>query len=128
MRVYTDSIYFAPLLGYTGKISSDELADLRTENPDAGYSTTSIVGKSGLEKVMESTLQGKDGSEKVYVGLLRKKCYRSVNDSKEDPVQGNNVYLTIDKDLQIACYKVLESEDCRCAGSQYPEHQDFQSR
>ena len=43
VRVYTDSIYFAPLLGYTGKISSDELADLRTENPDAGYSTTSIV-------------------------------------------------------------------------------------
>ena len=31
-------------------------------------------------------------------------------DSKEDPVQGNNVYLTIDKDLQIACYKVLEQK------------------
>ena len=109
VRVYTDSIYFAPLLGYTGKISSDELADLRTENPDAGYSTTSIVGKSGLEKVMESTLQGKDGSEKVYVDYYGK-VLQIGEDSKEDPVQGNNVYLTIDKDLQIACYKVLEQK------------------
>lgn len=64
VRVYTDSIYFAPLLGYTGKVSSDELADLRTENPDAGYSTTSIVGKSGLEKVLESTLQEKTDRRK----------------------------------------------------------------
>ena len=109
VRVYTDSIYFAPLLGYTGKISSDELADLRTENPDAGYSTTSIVGKSGLEKVMESTLQGKDGSEKVYVDYYGK-VLQIGEDSKKDPVQGNNVYLTIDKDLQIACYKVLEQK------------------
>ena len=109
VRVYTDSIYFAPLLGYTGKVSSDELADLRTENPDAGYSTTSIVGKSGLEKVMESTLQGKDGSEKVYVDYYGK-VLQIGEDSKEDPVQGNNVYLTIDKDLQIACYKVLEQK------------------
>ena len=87
VRVYTDSIYFAPLLGYTGKVSSDELADLRTENPDAGYSTTSIVGKSGLEKVMESTLQGKDGSEKVYVDYYGK-VLQIGEDSKEDPVQG----------------------------------------
>ena len=101
VRVYTDSIYFAPLLGYTGKVSSDELADLRTENPDAGYSTTSIVGKSGLEKVLESTLQGKDGSEKVYVDYYGK-VLQIDDDSQEDPVQGNNVYLTIDKDLQIA--------------------------
>ena len=109
VRVYTDSIYFAPLLGYTGKVSSDELADLRTENPDAGYSTTSIVGKSGLEKVLESTLQGKDGSEKVYVDYYGK-VLQIDDDSQEDPVQGNNVYLTIDKDLQIACYKVLEQK------------------
>ncbi|MBS6195290.1 MAG: peptidase [Clostridiales bacterium] len=107
IRVYTDSEYFAPLLGYTGKISSEELADLKTENPDSGYSTTSIVGKSGMEKEMETTLQGTEGSEKVYVDNLGK-----VLDIDEDytvePQQGNDVYLTIDKELQIACYKILE--------------------
>lgn len=107
IRVYTDSIYFAPLLGYTGKISSDELADLRTDNPDAGYSTTSIIGKSGLEKELETNLQGKEGSEKVYVDNLGKVLEIDEN-SRQNPVQGNDVYLTIDKELQIACYKLLE--------------------
>lgn len=109
IRVYTDSVYFAPLLGYTGKISSDELADLRTENPDAGYSTTSIVGKSGLEKELEVLLQGTDGSEKVYVDNLGKVLAIDEN-SKIDPSQGSTVVLNIDKDLQIACYKILEQK------------------
>lgn len=109
IRVYTDAVYFAPIIGYTGKISSDELAELRTENPDAGYTTTSIVGKSGLEKVMETTLQGKDGSEKVYVDYYGK-LLQIADDSRQDPQQGNDLYLTLDKDLQIACYKVLEQK------------------
>ena len=109
IRVYTESEYFAPLLGYTGKISSEELAELRTENPDGEYSTTSIVGKSGLEKIMESTLQGKDGSEKVYVDSMGKVLEIDEKHTKE-PTQGNDVYLTIDRDLQIACYKILEQK------------------
>lgn len=107
IRVYPDGVYFASLLGYTGKISSDELADLKTDNPDAGYSTTSVVGKSGLEKVMETTLQGKDGSEKVYVDNLGK-VLEIDESATEEPTQGNDVYLTIDKDLQIVCYNILE--------------------
>ena len=109
IRVYTDSVYFAPLLGYTGKISSEELVTLKDENPDADYSTTSIVGKSGIEQVMETTLQGKDGSEKVYVDSLGKVLEIDEN-SRIEPTQGNDVYLTIDKDLQIACYKILEQK------------------
>ena len=107
IRVYTDSEYFASLLGYTGQISSEELLSLQEENPDAGYSTTSIVGKSGLEQVMETTLQGTDGSEKVYVDNLGK-VLEIDQESRVEPVQGDDVYLTIDKDLQIACYQVLE--------------------
>ena len=80
---------------------------MQEENPDAGYSTTSIVGKSGLEQVMETTLQGQDGSEKVYVDNLGK-VLEVDEESRQDPVQGNDVYLTIDKDLQIACYRILE--------------------
>ena len=89
---------------------------------DAGYSTTSIVGKSGLEKVLESTLQGKDGSEKVYVDYYGK-VLQIDDDSQEDPVQGNNVYLTIDKDLQIACHKVLEQ---KIAGKSRANIQEYQ--
>ncbi len=105
VRVYTDSVYFSSLIGYTGKISSEELDSLKEENPS--YSTTSIVGKTGIEEVMETELQGTDGKETVYVDNLGK-VLEIDKDSKTDPVQGNDVYLTIDKELQITAYKILE--------------------
>ena len=56
---------------------------------------------------METTLQGKDGSETVYVDSLGK-VLEIDEDSMQEPVQGNDVYLTIDRDLQIASYQILE--------------------
>ncbi len=104
-RVYNDSVYFAALIGYTGKASTEELEELQKESDN--YSSSSIVGKTGIEQVMETTLQGVDGSETVLVDNLGK-VLEIDEDSTVDPTQGNDVYLTIDKDLQIATYKVLE--------------------
>lgn len=52
-RVYADSIYFSSIIGYTGKASAEELAALQEEKD--GYTSTSIIGKAGIEKVMETT-------------------------------------------------------------------------
>lgn len=104
-RVYADSIYFSSIIGYTGKASSEELAELQEQKD--GYTTTSIIGKAGIEKVMETTLQGSDGSETVYVDNLGK-VLKIDDSSRIEPLAGNDVYLTIDKELQIATYKVLE--------------------
>ncbi len=102
-RKYVDSYYFSQLLGYTGKISEDELASLQAINPEYGLNDT--VGKSGIEQAMESVLQGKKGSETVYVDNTGQ-----VIDSSNyvDSVAGNDVYLTIDKDLTEACYNIIE--------------------
>lgn len=105
VRVYHDSEYFSSIIGYTGKISSEELEELQEEDPD--YNTNSIVGKTGIEQVMETTLQGTDGSETVYVDSLGK-VLEIDEESRQEPVQGNDVYLSIDKDLQIAAYQILE--------------------
>ncbi len=105
VRVYEDSEYFSSIIGYTGKISTDELEELSDEN--SNYSTTSIVGKTGIEQVMETTLQGKDGSETLYVNNLGK-VLDIDEDATQEPVQGNDVTLTIDKDLQEAAYNILE--------------------
>ncbi len=104
-RVYTDSIYFASIIGYTGKASAEELAELKEQKE--GYTSTSIIGKAGIEQVMETTLQGSDGSETVYVDNLGKTLDID-EESRIEPVSGNDVYLTIDRDLQIATYKILE--------------------
>lgn len=109
VRVYPNAEYFASILGYTGKISSDELDELEKENPDSGYTLNSIVGKSGLEKVMETTLQGSDGHETVRVDTTGR-VLEIIEKDSVSPVQGNNVYTTLDMDLQIACYKILEQK------------------
>ena len=105
IRVYDDGLYFAPIIGYTGKASAEELEELKKDDPD--YSTDAIIGKTGIEQYMETTLQGKDGEETVRVDNLGK-VLQIDEDSRKDPVSGNDVYLTIDKDLQIIAYKVLE--------------------
>ena len=58
---------------------------------------------------METELQGKDGSEDVLVDRLGK-ILDVDEDSKVDPVAGNDVYLSIDKDLQEAAYNILEQK------------------
>ena len=103
-RVYNDPEAFASLIGYIGKVSSEELAELKSVN--SLYTRESIVGKSGIEKVCEDTLQGRNGYETVYVdrfGKVLQTDPRSVL-----PAAGNNVYLTIDASLQVATYRILE--------------------
>ena len=104
IRVYDDAEYFANLIGYTGKASAEELEALKEERDD--YSTDAIVGKSGVEQIMETQLQGQDGSEKVLVDRMGK-ILDIDEESKVDPVAGNDVYLSIDKDLQKAAYGIL---------------------
>ncbi len=104
IRVYEDSVYFAPLIGYTGQISAEELEELNAEDDDR-YQTSDIVGKVGLEKTFESELQGIRGSETVYVNNMGKVLRE---DSRTEPQAGNDIQLTIVRDLQIAAYKILE--------------------
>ena len=105
IRQYIEDESMAPILGYTGKASSDELAELRKQNPD--YSNDAIVGKAGIEQYMELTLQGTDGKETVYVDNLGK-VLKIDEDTKVEPVAGNDVQLTIETDWQSAIYQILK--------------------
>ncbi len=112
IRVYEDSIYFAHLLGYIGKISQDELTSLNEDIEKEGnerreYTLTDMVGKSGIEQSMEEYLRGINGSETIFVDNVGKVIE---TDDRVEPIAGNNLYLTIDKDLQIATYNILEQK------------------
>lgn len=105
IRKYVDSLYFSHIIGYTGKVSSDELEELQTE--DDSYDANDVVGKSGIEQYMETALQGEKGSETVYVdnvGNILETAERT------EPSAGDDVYLTIDKDLQEAVYQIIEQK------------------
>ncbi|MDE6686178.1 MAG: penicillin-binding protein, partial [Lachnospiraceae bacterium] len=105
IRRYNNSIYFAPIIGYTGRISQEEYDSLSLDNPN--YSLTDIVGKTGIEYSMENELQGTKGSETVYVD----KFGRIIEvQNAIPPIAGNDIYLTIDSELQIAIYNLVEQK------------------
>ena len=104
-RVYRDPVYFAALLGYTGPASAEDLAELQQYSTE--YTVNSIVGKSGLERVLETTLQGSDGEETLSVDNVGR-ILEIDEASRREPLAGNDVYLTVDHDLTIAVYKILE--------------------
>ncbi|MCI8372314.1 MAG: hypothetical protein HFI75_07935 [Lachnospiraceae bacterium] len=105
IRKYVDSEYFAHIIGYTGKISTEELEELKKENEE--YDGNDVIGKSGIEQYMETCLQGKKGSETLFVDSVGKVV--ETTDHK-DAGTGDNIYLTIDMDLQKAVYEILEQK------------------
>lgn len=105
LRVYNDSVYFSSIIGYTGKVQESQLEELRKK--DSNYSENDIVGRIGIEEYMDTELQGSKGYQVINVDnvghILEVK--ESVNAKP-----GNDVYLTIDRKLQIGTYNILEQQ------------------
>lgn len=103
LRKYNNANYFSHIIGYTGLIDAETLEELKPQ----GYNATDIVGKIGVEKQMEVYLRGQNGSQTVEVDNLGR-TMQILN--TVEPKVGKDVYLTIDKDLQIKAYDMLEKE------------------
>jgi penicillin-binding protein 2 len=102
-RIYYDSTYFSHILGYTGKISPAQLEKLKGHD----YNALDIVGKSGIEKEMEIYLRGTDGKQTVQIDNLGRT--RKII-STQEPKAGKDIFLTIDKELQMKSYDALEQQ------------------
>lgn len=105
IRVYNESKYFAHIIGYTGKISESQLADYNGAGGD--YLASDVVGKSGIEQVMESDLQGQKGISTIFTDSTGR-ILEQVD--KSDAKAGNDVYLSVDAKLQKAGYTILEQK------------------
>ena len=101
VRVYPHGNLAAHIVGYTGEISSAELADARF----ADYRGGDIIGRGGLEEVYEPDLRGTAGQRVLEVNIQN-----VVLDVIRDiePVQGHDLVTTIDLDLQQAVERLLE--------------------
>ena len=107
-RVYNDSVYFSHIIGYIGNISTEEMDEYNAKlDDDQKYSSNDMVGKLGLEQTYEEQLRGVDGSQKMYVDNMGKVI--EMIDQTES-VAGNDIYLTLDSDLQKYCYNAIEKE------------------
>ncbi len=116
VRDYPYGSLAAHILGRVGALSADEYE----ENKNNGYNINSQIGKSGIEKLMESYLRGENGAGSVEQSGEGRSIGQAV---EKAPVKGRNVSLTIDLDMQLACEKALE-ETIRNISSSFESAKD----
>lgn len=101
-RYYPNGTVGSHLLGYIGKISENYELEEYVEHKQYDYSD--IVGKAGLEESFEDTLRGSKGKTTVYTNVMG----QTTDILEEIPsVPGNNLYSTIDINLQKEAEKIL---------------------
>jgi len=93
LRNYPEGALAGHVLGYIHSITPEEI----DQEQDYKYSLSSLVGKSGVEKQYEKELRGQDGARNVEVDSRGRPVRELVT---LEPRQGNNIYLTLDKELQ----------------------------
>lgn len=99
-RYYPNDGIATHILGRLGKISPDNWEEYKA----LGYSIDANVGVSGCEKAFESYLRGVNGKRKIVRdenGIIVS------NEIVEEPTKGNDVYLTIDFELQKTAQQAL---------------------
>lgn len=101
IRIYAVGDAAPHLIGTVGAISKEEYDELR----DSGYALNDVIGKSGVEKAMESELRGTKGTRTLELlnGVV-------VSDTvTEEAVPGNTVKLTLDVNYQRDVQEILEN-------------------
>ena len=93
----------AHTFGYVSEINDTELEKMKAD----GYKTGDIIGKFGLEKIYDKELRGKNGGEQVEVDVAGRPVQIL---GKKEPIPGDNLVLTIDKNLQLAAEKAVDEQ------------------
>ena len=105
----------AQLFGYVGEISKKQIEDYnRKHRGQFLFEQLDIIGKSGLEEVMETTLRGRKGTAFIEVDargreMATQSSFFDLKPKKAQP--GLNLVLTLDIDIQKAAYEAMNRED-----------------
>lgn len=102
-RVYPLGEEAAHLIGYVQKINEQELE----QNKEKDYSSSSVIGKDGLEKAYEDRLRAVDGKEIIIVDEKGNKIKQLAKQDKKD---GEDIKLTIDSKIQKQLYDSLKND------------------
>ena len=100
-RVYQNSEALGCLIGYTDNITKEELEKYKGKD----YNSQSKIGKSGLEQVYEDKLRARDG-----VHIFIKRGEEKITLAKKEPINGENIKLSIDSKLQENIYAQMNNE------------------
>ena len=100
VRVYPYGEKTSQLTGYIQGISAEELE----EKKDQGYTESSVIGKSGLERLYDKRLRGQEGATISISYTENNGEVKSIAILEKAAVSGENIKTTIDANLQSALY------------------------
>ena len=98
---YPSGTLASHILGYTSSINQDEL-----EGKEDRYSQSDIIGKTGIEYIMEDYLKGKNGVKQIYMSI---DGTITGEDVAKEATAGSDVILTIDANLQQVMQDTLKN-------------------
>lgn len=102
-RVYPLGEAAGHLTGYVQSITAEELEEKQKE----GYTSTSVIGKSGLEAAFEDRLRAVDGIAVNVVNSAGEVIETLVSQEAHD---GEDIYVTIDSSVQQTAYEQFASD------------------
>ncbi|MGG3469511.1 penicillin-binding transpeptidase domain-containing protein [Neobacillus pocheonensis] len=102
-RIYPYGQAAAQLVGYVGPITADELE----KRKDKGYTSRDVIGKRGLEQVLDEQLKG---TSAVKIAIKKKDGSSAVVLAEKPVVDGKNVKLTIDAEMQKTIFDEMGGE------------------
>lgn len=104
MRYYPLGEATAHVLGYVGRLSLDDLNHIDNVN----YRATNYIGKTGIERYYEDKLHGKVGYQQIETDVSGR-AVRIL--SKQPPISGEKLTLTIDAKLQQRIYNAFQDKE-----------------
>lgn len=103
-RIYPYKEAASHLIGYVQGITKEELE----KNSGKGYNSSSVIGKTGLEKQYEDRLKGTNGVEIYITDSNGEKVTTLAKSQSED---GEDIKLTIDIDIQAKLYDQMKDRE-----------------
>lgn len=118
VRYYPMDYNGAQLLGYVSEISKRQLPTYnKMYEGQIQFEQGDLIGKTGLEELLEREIRGKDGVQYIQVDAFGRETSSSSPDiygqeiKNMEPSPGYNAILTIDRDIQEAAWKTLQSHE-----------------
>jgi len=105
-RNYPTEVNLTHVLGYLREITGSSLEKYKKY----GYDSGDLIGSKGVEKEYESILRGEKGYKYVQVNAKGRVLGDLERKDNIAPKPGNNLYLTIEKNLQEKCEHVLQGK------------------
>lgn len=103
----------AQLLGYIGEVNKTEVEKLKSKGIEQG----DFIGRMGIERAFDSYLRGENGVGYVEVDARGRRRKAEASErllgfvSQTDPQPGDNLYLTLDADLQLVAGEAMKSRN-----------------